>query len=53
MSSSSEVIAAVVPILPVRDLTRAIEFLPRSKVISDVIVEPQKLPADNSVETVQ
>ena len=26
MSSSSEVIAAVVPILPVRDLTRAIEF---------------------------
>lgn len=26
MSSSSEAIAAVVPILPVRDLTRAIEF---------------------------
>jgi exo-beta-1,3-glucanase (GH17 family)/glycosyltransferase involved in cell wall biosynthesis len=30
-----------------------IEFLPRSKVISDVIVEPQKLPSENSVETVQ
>jgi catechol 2,3-dioxygenase-like lactoylglutathione lyase family enzyme len=29
MSSSSEAIAAVVPILPVRDLTRAIEFYER------------------------
>jgi exo-beta-1,3-glucanase (GH17 family)/cellulose synthase/poly-beta-1,6-N-acetylglucosamine synthase-like glycosyltransferase len=34
-------------------LARYVEFLPRSKVISNVIVEPQKLPAENSVETVQ
>ena len=30
-----------------------VEFLPRSKVISDVIAEPQKLPSENSVETAQ
>jgi exo-beta-1,3-glucanase (GH17 family)/cellulose synthase/poly-beta-1,6-N-acetylglucosamine synthase-like glycosyltransferase len=34
-------------------LARYVEFLPRSKVISDVIAEPQKLPSENSVETVQ
>jgi exo-beta-1,3-glucanase (GH17 family)/cellulose synthase/poly-beta-1,6-N-acetylglucosamine synthase-like glycosyltransferase len=34
-------------------LARYVEFLPRSKVISEVIVEPQKLPSENSVETVQ
>jgi hypothetical protein len=34
-------------------VARYVEFLPRSKVISDVIAEPQKLPSENSVETVQ
>jgi exo-beta-1,3-glucanase (GH17 family)/cellulose synthase/poly-beta-1,6-N-acetylglucosamine synthase-like glycosyltransferase len=32
---------------------RYADFLPRSKVISDVIAEPQKLPSENSVETAQ
>jgi exo-beta-1,3-glucanase (GH17 family)/cellulose synthase/poly-beta-1,6-N-acetylglucosamine synthase-like glycosyltransferase len=34
-------------------LARYVEFLPRSKVISDVIAEPQKLPSENGVETAQ
>jgi exo-beta-1,3-glucanase (GH17 family)/cellulose synthase/poly-beta-1,6-N-acetylglucosamine synthase-like glycosyltransferase len=34
-------------------LARYVEFLPRSKVITNVIAEPQKLPSENSVETVQ
>ncbi|MGA8649075.1 MAG: glycosyltransferase [Xanthobacteraceae bacterium] len=34
-------------------LARYGEFLPRSKVISDVIAEPQKLPAENHVEAAQ
>jgi glycosyltransferase involved in cell wall biosynthesis len=34
-------------------VARYVEFLPRSKVISDVIAEPQKLPSENSVETAQ
>ena len=32
---------------------RYVDVLPRSKVISDVIAEPQKLPSENSVETAQ
>jgi exo-beta-1,3-glucanase (GH17 family)/cellulose synthase/poly-beta-1,6-N-acetylglucosamine synthase-like glycosyltransferase len=32
---------------------RYADFLPRSKVISDVIAEPQKLPSENRVETAQ
>jgi len=34
-------------------LARYGDFLPRSKVISDVIAEPQKLPAENHVEAAQ
>jgi hypothetical protein len=34
-------------------LARYVEFLPRSKVISEAIAEPQKLPSENSVEPVQ
>jgi hypothetical protein len=34
-------------------VARYVEFLPRSKVISDVIAEPQKLPSENGVETAQ
>jgi exo-beta-1,3-glucanase (GH17 family)/cellulose synthase/poly-beta-1,6-N-acetylglucosamine synthase-like glycosyltransferase len=34
-------------------LARYVEFLPRSKVITNVIAEPQKLPSENGVETAQ
>jgi len=31
-------------------VARFVEFLPRSKVISDAIAEPQKLPSENAAE---